>query len=487
MICNLLKRTKMKKIAIYLYSFLTVVAFTACNENFDDWASPQSNPQEDAKSLSLEVATMSASLDLSTIKTDSMGVAKMVSVSQVEGGTVIYEVLLGQNVGSLTSLPFTEVGGVLKVATLELEDAVWAMYGKAGAEHPVKLQVKASIVTAAGQASSVTGNVLDVTVKTKTLPIEEGYYLVGDVNGWNQNAPLKLDAKGNGIFELVVMVDKDASNVKIIPQSGVVEGGDFWGSAMGTAKNEDNSPTGSIAFNRNGVEPGAIQIAKAGEVKVTINMNDYSYTIIPVTKEMFMIGSPWSWNWSNVEASMVAIHSADGGFWSMNYFNAGDEIKFAPEKGWGKDFGYDASNLSAATIELAGLTNSGNNIGIGKSGWYIVKIITATDGARTVEFLTPNVYLMGETSDGGWDSQLGVEDKFSVPATATGEFISPALAQSGNVRICVNIGADWWKTEFNVIDGAIAFRGNGGDQPAVQGTAGQKVSLNFSNNTGKIQ
>lgn len=477
----------MKKIAIYLYSLLTVAAFTACNENFDDWAAPQSNPQEEAKSLSLEMANTTASLDLSTIKTDSVELAKVVSVSQAEGGKVIYEVLLGQDVASATALPYTEVAGALKVATLELEDAVWAIYGKAGAEHPLKLQVKATILTASGQASSVTGNALDVKVKTKTLPVEEAYYLVGDVNGWNDKAPLKFAAKGNGIFELVVTATKDASNVKIIPQSGVVEGGDFWGSALGTAKNEDNSPTGSIAFKRNGVEAGAIQIAKAGEVRMTINMNDYSYAVMPVTKDMFIIGSPWKWLWENVEASMVPIHSAEGGFWSMNYFNAGDQIKFAPEKAWGKDFGYDAANLSAETIELAGLTNVDGNIAIGKGGWYIVKITTAIDGARTVEFLAPDVYLMGDTSEGGWDSQLGPEDKFSVPATADGEFASPVFMQNGAVRICISIGADWWKTEFNVFDGVIVFRGNGGDQAAVQGTTGQKVTLNFGNNIGNIQ
>lgn len=477
----------MKKISIYLYSLLTVAAFTACNENFDDWAAPQSNSQEDAKNLSLEMVNTTASLDLSTIKTDSVELAKVVSVSQMEGGKVIYEVLLGQDATSVVALPYAEVGGVLKVATLELEDAVWAIYGKASTERPLKLQVKATILTAALQALSVVGNTLDVTVKTKTLPIEEAYYLVGDVNGWNQDAPLKFNAKGNGIFELVVTVAKDASNVKIIPQSGVAEGGDFWGSALGTAKDGDTSATGSIAFKRNGKEAGAIQIAKAGEVKMTIDMNDYSYAVTPVTKDMFIIGSPWSWEWNNVAAPMVPIHSVDGGFWSMNYFNAGDEIKFAPEKGWGKDFGYDAANLSAATIELAGLTNASNNIAIGKSGWYIIKVTTAVDGARTVEFLMPNVYLMGDTSEGGWDNQLGLEDKFSVPETADGEFVSPVFVKDGPVRICVSIGVDWWKTEFNVFDDVIVFRGTSGDQAPVQGTAGQKVTLNFGNNTGNIQ
>ena len=53
--------------------------------------------------------------------------------------------------------------------------------------------------------------------------------------------------------------------------------------------------------------------------------------------------------------------------------------------------------------------------------------------------------------------------------------------------MCVNLGTDWWKTEFMVFDGKIAFRGNGGDQKRVSVTAGKRVYLNFKNNTGEIK
>ena len=40
---------------------------------------------------------------------------------------------------------------------------------------------------------------------------------------------------------------------------------------------------------------------------------------------------------------------------------------------------------------------------------------------------------------------------------------------------------------FIIFDGQIAYRGNGGDQAAVQGKTGQKVYLNFGNGTGRIE
>jgi hypothetical protein len=47
--------------------------------------------------------------------------------------------------------------------------------------------------------------------------------------------------------------------------------------------------------------------------------------------------------------------------------------------------------------------------------------------------------------------------------------------------------ADWWQMEFNVYDGKIVYRADGGDQAAVAVTAGQKVTLNFNAEAGSIQ
>jgi len=46
---------------------------------------------------------------------------------------------------------------------------------------------------------------------------------------------------------------------------------------------------------------------------------------------------------------------------------------------------------------------------------------------------------------------------------------------------------DWWTREFNIIDGKIEYRGNGGDQAAVPVTAGKVVTLDFNAGTGTIE
>ena len=136
------------------------------------------------------------------------------------------------------------------------------------------------------------------------------------------------------------------------------------------------------------------------------------------------------------------------------------------------------------------MSDEGGNIKVGIAGWYLVYVSVIGDD-KAIEFEKPNVYLMGDTSYNGWDAQLVEQDLFTVPGTADGEFVSPAFQKDGAVRICVNPKAvsagDWWKTEFIIFDGQIAYRGNGGDQAAVQGKTGQKVYLNFGNGTGRIE
>ncbi len=481
----------MKKISFYIMTLFAVVALTGCTEDYANWAGPQTNEQEAAKTVALQVANTVTSVDFNTLTTDSVDIAKVSSITLEEGGTAQYELYLGSDNTFATQeqLNFALKGDVFRVSAYDLEDAAWTFYGKHGQVNASSLRVYGIAETPAGQGTRVKGNDLALSITTQTLPIESAYYMVGDVNGWNQGTVLKFTDKGSGIFELVVDIATDKSNFKIIPQSGVDTGGDFWGSALGTATDGDTSPTGIIVYKRNGKEPGAICIAKADETKIVLDMNNYTYQVAPVVKTMYMIGSPWSWNWDNVGESMTAVNGIPGKFWAVQYFAADAEIKFCPVKAWNGDFGFSASNLSAETIAYAGLSDAGGNIKVGNAGWYIVVVSTSDAGAYTVEFLEPTIWLVGAASNGGWGSiAMNPLDKFTVPADGTGEFVSPAFMASDNLRISITLpNVDWWKTEFNIFNGKIEYRGNGGDQPAVPVTAGQKAYLKFSDGTGRVQ
>ncbi|GHV04335.1 outer membrane protein SusE [Bacteroidia bacterium] len=215
----------------------------------------------------------------------------------------------------------------------------------------------------------------------------------------------------------------------------------------------------------------------------------FALDAMTLPENMYIIGSINDWNWANSYA-MIQTHSNPGKLWSVQYFPAGAEIKFNSNQAWdGGDIGYAEDCFSQSSIALAGLDDSGGNIKINNAGWYIV-VVTATVEGRSykynIEFLPPNVYLFGGTNGGDWEAKEA--NLFTVPADGTGDFVSPAFKASDELRMCIVLdGIDWWKTEFIILGGKIAYRATGDDQDRVQVTAGQKAYLNFLTGVGYIK
>ena len=231
----------------------------------------------------------------------------------------------------------------------------------------------------------------------------------------------------------------------------------------------------------------------------------FAFSLPPVTvpEKLYLVGSFNKWSWDNA-LEMIPVNGSPNIFWHLVYLDGEGNsagVKFNSDKAWNdKEAGFEKITINPASDNAADIINAKGNIGSSKPGWYLMIVectVVGRDIKYNVSFNKPNVYLQGVcTAAGGWD--LIPENLFTVPATADGEFVSPAIgnAVSGGpsgsdpgVRICVKIpNVDWWKAEFIVYDKKIAYRGNGGDQtPRVAGAVGQKVYLNFTKETGEIK
>ena len=231
----------------------------------------------------------------------------------------------------------------------------------------------------------------------------------------------------------------------------------------------------------------------------------FAFSLPPVTvpEKLYLVGSFNKWSWDNA-LEMIPVNGSPNIFWHLVYLDGEGNsagVKFNSDKAWNKNAaGFEKITINPASDNAADIINAKGNIGSSKPGWYLMIVectVVGRDIKYNVTFNKPNVYLQGVcTAAGGWD--LIPDNLFSVPTTADGEFVSPAIgnAVSGGpsgsdpgVRICVKIpNADWWKSEFIVYDKKIAYRGNGGDQtPRVAGAVGQKVYLNFTKETGEIK
>ena len=221
---------------------------------------------------------------------------------------------------------------------------------------------------------------------------------------------------------------------------------------------------------------------------------------VAAPEKMYLIGDCNGWDWGAAYEMVPGYDNAkangnDGShaeFWNVTYLPAGG-FKINFNKAWdGGERGF--AQVTAVDNAGAGLSDAGGNIGVENAGWYIVVVRVKVEGRDlkyTVEVNKPNVYLMGTNAPKN-DWSIAPENLFTVPATADGDFVSPAFAfdtdGDGGVRACVSIeGLDWWKTEFMVFDGELKYRATGGDQDRVNGKKGEVLSINFLKGTGSIK
>ncbi len=218
--------------------------------------------------------------------------------------------------------------------------------------------------------------------------------------------------------------------------------------------------------------------------------------------EMYIVGSFAA---SNGWSEFVPLHfaySQDGFSYGIVYFNAGDEFKINPDAGWkGNDKGFGQVTIGASND--AGVVNGGDsetsNMKASNAGWYTVIVKNKIVGnAIDYELQTKEakVYLFGAGAVG---EQWSFDDAnlFTMSSSATEPCVSPAMGGSGELRIAVDCGIDWWKTEFTIkSDGTLYYRdvdipSNWNDalgaDYSFQTSAGKQIYLDFTNGTGSQQ
>ena len=217
------------------------------------------------------------------------------------------------------------------------------------------------------------------------------------------------------------------------------------------------------------------------------------------TKMHIVGGFAASEGWSKFVA-LAPAYSQEGMFYGVVYLAEGDEFKINPDAGWkGNDMGTGQITLDgdiAATCENG---DNGNNLKMGSaSGWYnvIVKAKIANGAVQyTMSMIEAKVYIIGAAFGGVWEKSD--DALFTAPATANGEWVSPAFTGSGELRMFIDCGLDWWKTEFTLDgDNNIFYRTmdipnnwaeNVGAAYSKQVNADGHVYLNFTAGTGRIE
>lgn len=234
-------------------------------------------------------------------------------------------------------------------------------------------------------------------------------------------------------------------------------------------------------------------------IKLTVKPYTPPVTV-QLPAEMYLIGGMPASDWNNW-LPFHPVYDAPGAFYGVFYFSENANFKIGPDNGvWDTARTYDQITfVDNANAGLVAGTDNGNSQ-VNKAGWYTVVVTTKVKNDEvlyTVTFEPALLYVFGDATGGSWDYSDAWQ--FAVPADAEGDFVSPALAANGELRIAVRTSAfDWWRTEITFLNstGAIYYRnenlisnweGDLGADYSVKGTPGSTVHLNFATGTGALK
>ena len=292
--------------------------------------------------------------------------------------------------------------------------------------------------------------------------------VVGTINGWAAPDGILFE-NADGLLQTGEMLLGASDEIKIRKNEDWAEnrGGKFeeLGQPFAVTPGGDNIKLGRAAT--------VVLVYDAAAETITIS-GEYSGDTPSLPENMYMIGDAvGGWDWEANGLEMIPVNGKTGQFWSIRYIEAGKGFKFNSVKAWGGDF--------TGLGEDSGYTVSDGNCYVAENGVYMIYVDTEN---KKLCVEPAKVYGMGNCF-GGWNEGMdnalfsASEGKLSVTIPASGElriYAASSIATS-----------DWWTREFIILEGKIAYRGNGGDQERVNVSAGQKVTLDFNAGTGTIE
>ena len=441
-----------------LYALALATTMVACTDDYTDWAAPQENGPEEAKSVSVSVSPASA-IDFATSTAENVAIFSA-SVTAEEGATATYKVTLSPEDNSASTVLASANGSV---PAEELKNAVVSFYGKAPTPRVLNAVVDA-YVDVKGQTVKVTAPAVKVNVTLDAPQISKEYFLIGAPSSWDVlDTSLKFKHSGKNVYDdpvftiMFPVTDGEywfAVTDSISINQNLADGS--WSQVFGCAEgNGNNGEEGSLKRRAELTDDGSFKITVAGDamfIKMTLNMMDYTYKFEKLNFEeyIYVPGNHQGWN----PGAAPRLHGAsfDGKYVGYSCLDGG--FKFTKGPGW--EFG--EYNWGSFTSHPEGFTGEGGgDITCTVKGFYLIE---ADVTAGTLK-ATPTTWgIIGDATADGWNSDQDMtwnEEKHCWCATIT--------LTDGTIKFRAN---DGWDINFG---GNPANLNAGGDNiPVTAGT-----------------
>lgn len=287
------------------------------------------------------------------------------------------------------------------------------------------------------------GYFLNVTPYPSDLVLEQNYYLVGTVNGWDVATALKFDHSGaspydDPIFTIVVDITQDQADNgwwwKIVPQSTYEAG--TWVSAanssFGPEENGSEDMEGMLFASK--MEDGEYVDSQAGclydygTYMLTINMVEGTYKFSLAVPHLYIMGDAAGWDWNS--PLVAEMQTSDyTNYYAFARLSVGG-YKFTSEKDWSATFNLGVDGTPEITDNnISGkLVNGGNNnVMPEETGLYWNHVNLATLDFQS--FYISTLGVIGDCTPAGWDASTaltpsadGLVWEGDIEFGATGEF-----------------------------------------------------------------
>ena len=378
----------MKKTFLYSLAVLASVSLASCNGDYDDWAQPQHNPQE--ASAAKYGITFTAGPEAECNMPDEDGVINLVTVNSTDANVTGYTVKDLKVNGE--AIKGEAVGNNIQVNATELEKILCKQNKtRASVASNIKVESKVSVNLASGDAVAI-NTVGETTGKITTSPTpaidEQGYYMLGEVNGnnWTATSPVWMTKVSDGVYQLKVTTEKDKNYFKFYEGSKWDESGN-WDvinkGVMGCEKDGSADASGTIYYTGDSWgTPQSMVIAGAGTWIVTLDMNNLTYTVgKPI---LYMAGDANGWKQIDV------LNSDDGAHFTGYMYLNQNGFKFCTQPNW------DGTNYGGAFFG----ESEDNIMMTQEAGFYQVDV----DLSAKTYTLTPfTIGIIGSATPKGWD------------------------------------------------------------------------------------
>lgn len=301
----------MKKTLLYSMAALASIALASCTGDYDDWASPQSYPQEDAAAA--YGVTVAAGAEANVTMPAEDGDVVLVSITTDNPQVADYSLKgLTINGAGMESEPMTlnaeMVEGDVVVDATELAKAVDKLYGsRASVARTLDVTTDFSINLANGDAVTSAKGVTQATVTPAPLPEEdpEGYFLLGafTTGNWDPAAPVWMTNEGDGIYKATVTTATSGANYWGIYMGSHFVSGDWDSINQGvigseTADNTEQQGLLSYAGDPIYTATNSLVINGEGTFEITFDARNFTYTVTRSEAMYYIVGAmnkPTAW------------------------------------------------------------------------------------------------------------------------------------------------------------------------------------------------